>query len=383
MKKLSVIFISILIPNIAFASQDYTGGMRFSTFEPCAGNGSMCGIRILAEGNIEADTGKKFDSFLRDPKQHKHDLPPRPSIVFNSPGGNVLGGIELGQIIRKNKLDADLEKSYSQVVDGDRSEEETIVDKAVCASACVIAFSGGMTRTVQSGAHMGIHQFSGSQGNIGDGAAQVTIVLLAAYFEEMGITRAMLDKASLTPSSSIHWISDSEAKRFRLDNTSQYLSPWKISATAEGDAVLEVLQEVSFGKTVSLRITITQNIGVLTVTTLLDKLAISPDRTSQFPVNKSSNISLCTQSGCIDARPVRPWLRRETDTLTVFQTITALSLAQLREISKASELNISDEFGNGATSDVGLSTDLSSEGLSSGIALLLKQKLIPLPHTEI
>lgn len=371
MKKLLIIFVAILIPSISFARQNYAGPMRFSTFWPCNGSASSCGIRILAEGTIQPDTGKKFEFFLRNRKQHKHELPPQPTIVFNSPGGSVLGGIELGRIIRRNRLDVELADSYSQVVDGDSTRVEILVEKAVCASACVIAFSGGMTRTVQPDAHMGIHQFSGSQGNIGDGATQVAVVFLAAYLEEMGINRAMLDKASLTPSASIYWVSDSEAKRFRLDNTSPYLSPWKISATAEGNAVLEILQEVSFGRTVSLRITIMQGMGVLTATTFLDKSAISPDRTSQFPVNEKSEIELCTQNRCIQARPVRPWLRRETNTLTVFQTIAALSLAELREISRANQLRISDNFGN-ATSDVSLSTDLSSEGLSPGIALLLK-----------
>lgn len=373
MKKPLIIFLAICIPSIAFAQQDYTGPMRFSTFWPCSGNGSYCGIRILAEGTIQPDTGKKLELFLRDRKQHKHELPPTPTIVFSSLGGSVLGGMALGRVIRKNRLDAELEKSYSQVADDDHARDEILVDKAVCASACIIAFSGGVTRTIQPGTHMGIHQFSGSQGSIGDSATQITVVLLADYFKEMGIKRAMLDKASLTPSTSIYWVSDSEAKRYKLDNTSPHLSPWKVSATAEGDAFLEVLQEISFGRYVYLRIVIAQDMGMLTATTVLDNSVISINRSSQFPENEKSAIDLCTQIRCIQARSIRPWLRRETNTLTIFETTVALSLAELNEIARANQLGVTDGFSN-AISDVSLSTDISTEGLSPGVALLLKQK---------
>jgi hypothetical protein len=141
--KIAVAIAAFLLPYIAFGRAPYEGPMRFSTYWPCIGNGSFCGIRILAEGTIQPNTGKVFESFLRNPKQHRHELPPRPTVVFNSPGGSISGGIALGRAIRKNRLDVELEASYTQVTDKDLTKEEILVERAVCASACVIAFAGG------------------------------------------------------------------------------------------------------------------------------------------------------------------------------------------------------------------------------------------------
>lgn len=371
--KISAVVATLLIPCLAFGRMPYEGPMRFSTFWPCNGNASFCGIRILAEGAIQPNTGKVFESFLRDRKQHKYDLPPRPTVVFSSPGGSVSGGVALGRAIRKNRLDVELANSYSQVSAGDSSKDEVLVEQATCASACVIAFAGGMTRSVQQGARLGIHQFSGGGGNIGDGATQVTVVYLASYFEEMGISRSLLDRASLVPASSIAWLSESEAKRFRLDNTSPSLMAWKVAPTEDGFAVLELIQEVSFGRSVSLRVGFSQGVGVIAATTLLEKSAIARDRVAQFPESEQPEIDLCTQDRCIRARAVRPWKRQDSNAITAFQAIATISASELKEISKASRLTISDNFGN-ATSDVSLSAELSTEGLAPGVALLLRQK---------
>ena len=373
MKKTLLPVVILLISCSAFGRTPYEGPMRFSTFWPCNGNASFCGIRILAEGTIQPESGRKFETFLRNRKQHKQALPPRPTVVFDSPGGSVIGGMELGRVIRKNKLDTEMADSYSQVAENDQSKKAAVIERAVCASACVIAFSGGMTRSAQRGARLGIHQFSGGQGNIGDSATQVTVVVLASYFEEMGINRSLLDRASLVPASSIAWVSESDAKRFRLDNTAPYLSQWKVTPTEDGVAVLEVLQEVGFGRSVSLRVSSAQGAGVLTVETILEKSVLSGDRIGQFPENELPEIDICTQTRCIQARPVRPWARRESTTLTAFQAIVSLSSAELLEMSKANRPRITDNFGN-AASDVSLSTELSTIGLAPGIALLLRQR---------
>lgn len=372
MKILAVVAV-LLMPCLAFCRAPYDGPMRFSTFWPCNTNASFCGIRILAEGAIQPNTGKVFESFIRNRKQHKYELPPRPTVVFNSPGGSVSGGIALGRAIRKNKFDVELADSYSQVAAGDSSKDEVFVERAVCASACVIAFAGGMTRSVQEGARLGVHQFSGGDGNIGDSATQVTVVYLASYFEEMEINRSLLDRASLVLPSSIAWISQGEAKRFRIDNTSPSLAAWKVTPTEDGFAVLELLQQVSFGRSVSLRVGFMQGVGIIAATTLLEKSAIARDRVAQFPESDRPEIDLCTQDKCIRAHAVQPWKRQDSNAVTAFQAIVTVSASELREISMASRLTISDNFGN-AISDVSLSTELSTESLTPGVALLLRQR---------
>lgn len=360
------IFAVLLLPLSAMASDPHSQPMRFSTFSPCNGNGSFCGIRILAEGVIQQDTGEKFKEFLKDRQHHQHELPPRPTVVFDSPGGSVTGGMELGRAIRANQLDTELEPSYS-------TEHETLVENALCASACVIAFSGGMTRTVQPGSALGIHQFSGGNRDLGESQAQVTVVVLSSYFREMGIGSAMLDTASLTPASSMYWVTDVEAKRYRIDNNSENLSAWQVSPTLEGDAILKVIQDVSYGRSVSLELSVSNGKGHLATTIRLQKSAIRPDRVAQFPVNEYSEIQICTQSSCVDTQPAVPWTRRDFSELTSFRADSELTLDELKSLSRAQVLTISDGFPR-ATSDVSLSTELSVEGFAAGVALLMRQR---------
>ena len=146
-----------------------------------------------------------------------------------------------------------------------------------------------------------------------------------------------------------------------------------MAPTEDGFAVLELNQEISFGRSVALRVGFSQGVGLIAATTLLEKSGIARDRVAQFPENEQPEIALCTQDRCIRAHAVRPWARQESNTSTAFQVIATVSASELKEISKASRLTISDNFGN-AISDVSLSAELSTEGLASGVALLLRQR---------
>lgn len=364
-KRTAILFLA-LAPCFAMASDPYTGPMQFSTFKPCSGSASYCGVRILAQGAIEHDTGQKFEYFLADKTRHHDDLPSRPTVVFNSPGGSVSGGMALGRAIRANQMDTELEDAYS-------TEHETLVEKADCASACVIAFAGGMTRTVQPRTALGIHQFSGGDRDIGESQAQVAVVVLSSYFKEMGIERAMLDKASLTPASSMHWVTDLEAKRYRIDNSAENLSPWQISPTLDGEAILKVDQDVSFGRSLSLELSVSNGEAHLVATTRLQKAAIRPDRVSQFPVNEHAEIQICSQTLCVNRRSTVAWSRQESSESVNFRSVLELTLGELQSLSNAQLLTITDGFPK-PTSDVSLSSQLSVAGFAPGVALLLRQR---------
>ena len=347
--------------------------MQFSTFRPCSGNASFCGIRILAQGVIQRDSGQRLAQFLANPKTHTYALPPRPTIVFDSPGGSVPGAISLGRVIRKSRMDTEVSTAYSRVKPDSSFEEQTFVESPICASACALSFAGGLTRSVQAGARVGIHQFSAANGNIGDSATQVTVVVLATYLEEMGVQRTLLDRASLVSPASMLWLSESDARLHGLDNTGPAQTPWKIVATPQGDAILEVVQPVSQGRDILLRFGATQGAIVLSATTILAKSAYRPDRISQFPDGDTAEISLCSGQACFQTSSIRAWVRSENESEVRFQALVALTPSEFRALASAKALSIRDEFGT-ATSDVSLRTELSTSGFASGAALLLRLK---------
>jgi len=354
------------------AGAGYPGPMRFSVFWPCSGNSGICAPRILAEGVVERDSGAKFSRFLENPQAHSHKLPPAATVVFDSPGGNLVGGMELGRVIRANKLQTALASGYAQIYKGDMGER-VFLNSAICASACSLAFVGGVRRKLEDDARFGIHQFSGNRGSVGDGATQVTIVILAAYLEEMGIDRQLLDVASLISASQMHWLTPQQARQLRVDNTRSKSIPWAIRASAQGVPFLVIEQEISYGRRIRLAISMEKNRAIVFAITNLERAAFADDRIKQFPVNEPPLLAFEVDGRSLDAHPLENWTKTESGSAVSFRSVSTISLSALQGLSSASLLKISDGFGN-AMADVSLTTELSTEGLTSGIALLLRTR---------
>ena len=217
----------------------YDGPMRFSVFWPCSGNGGSCIPRILAEGVIKGDTALRFQEFLSNKRVHEFELPPQPVISFDSAGGSLAGAVELGRLLRRLRLDTDVQSSYERVVDGD---EQIFRRGVVCASACTIAFLGGFNRTVGLAGQFGVHQFF-SNGGGSESAAQVTVVALAQYIEEMGVSRRVLDIASLVPPAQIRLLNAQERQALRIDNSLVLPAAWELKAMPNGAVYAQVVQE--------------------------------------------------------------------------------------------------------------------------------------------
>lgn len=231
----------VLIPALAHAGN--TGPMRFLVFWPCAGNASFCAPQILAQGIIETDSHTKLVAFLADKKSHHHTLPPKPDICFDSPGGNLAGALALGRTIRKLRLETCLEPGYSRVIEGTGGNVEPFAPEVVCASACAFALIGGINRHIWTGARYGVHQFTGIRANIGETTTQITVVLLAAYLKEMGVSRNLLDVASLVPPDQLYWLSQEEMRRLSVDNMTVEQGVWTLNALGDGTIFTSIVQQ--------------------------------------------------------------------------------------------------------------------------------------------
>lgn len=204
------------------------------------GNATYCAPRILANGFIERDSSKQFLAFLAAARRSDQTLPPKPAVCFNSPGGDLQGGLALGRAIRQQGLDTCLAPTYSRVIPATGGDEETFLRNVVCASACAFAMLGGQNRLIEPHSRYGVHQFSGARGNIGDSSTQVAVVVLAAYLEEMAIGRALLDMASLVPPQKIRWLTPDELRTFGVDNMTVVASRWKLDALQDGTVVASI-----------------------------------------------------------------------------------------------------------------------------------------------
>lgn len=147
-------------------------------------------------------------------------------VRFDSRGGSLEAGIEIGETIRDRRL-------ATRVTAG-----------SVCASACVYAFLGGLIRTVDDGARIGIHMASGAfndayveavkqvlvaeGGGVDDKVR--TIILLneqfsaiaarrqARHLVRMGVSLRLLDPVFDTSHLDIHWLTPFELRDYNVVN---------------------------------------------------------------------------------------------------------------------------------------------------------------------
>jgi hypothetical protein len=119
----------------------------------------------------------------------------RPSPTPDSPGGNLYAGLELGASFRRNNWNTVVGLEYP--VNG-----TTTV--AVCASACVYAFVGGVRRVVMRDNVLAVHQFAvGGPTRITVGDVQRLTAMIDVYLTKMGVSSLLQTVAGLTAAQSI------------------------------------------------------------------------------------------------------------------------------------------------------------------------------------
>jgi len=153
--------------------------MRFEVIRN-GGNCENCSY-TQATGEITSETPKQFASFVASQKFGTG------IVRLNSPGGNLVGGIALGELFRTRGISTEVGSSApipqaTEVGVADRSSGS-------CASACAYAYLGGVDRTLDKDAKLGFHRFYQE-----DAIAQPT----AKLFTGQDLGNAQMIKAALT-----------------------------------------------------------------------------------------------------------------------------------------------------------------------------------------
>lgn len=185
-------------------------GMVFST-DPDTVQNRMARItfdngqhRIYATGEIREGSAKDLRTFAAT-----HNITSA-KVLFNSPGGSLIGGLRLGQAIRELEFDTAIG------TDADRSDHPP---KSVCASACAYAFAGGVRRYLSEDGALGVHQFSGGDGNPGTlEQGQSVSGLIVSYLDHMGVDASAFALSTVAKSDEMVWLSVRDAERLGFAN---------------------------------------------------------------------------------------------------------------------------------------------------------------------
>ena len=185
-----------------------------------AGKGSCprdCADVISAEGEIDNDTADRLVSFL---SANLKDRDLRPVVLLQSPGGTVVGSMQLGTVFR-NIGAAVIVASARPYGDGERAH----VAPGLCLSACVYAFIGGAHRVVPPESRLGIHRMVINE-QVQDGSGGVArqqifgssdiVSSLAAYASAMGVSPGMIGYAETVAPEQLHIVTPKEITRWRL-----------------------------------------------------------------------------------------------------------------------------------------------------------------------
>ena len=175
-----------------------------------------CADVIAADGEIDNDTADRFVAFLAD---HLQDPELRPVVLLQSPGGTVVGAMQLGLVFRK--INAAVIVAAAQ----DTGDSAVAVVRGACLSACVYAFMGGKRRVVPSISRLGIHRMVINETVRGASGEMQTqriygsddiVSSLSAYTKAMGVDPRVIGVAETIPPNSIHIVTAREIARWRL-----------------------------------------------------------------------------------------------------------------------------------------------------------------------
>ena len=172
---------------------------------------------IFAEGPITPDSGLELERFL-----NQNNVPKESIVFLNSPGGSVYGGMALGRIIRKWKLNVDVGQRTSN---GDSAWRERL-NKGYCYSACTFAYLGGYFRFLNRDSQYGVHRFT-TKGFEGDEeSAQIVSSSIANYIIEMGTDVRLLEISSSVPKNDLKILTGSELLNLKIVNNGTLLVSW-------------------------------------------------------------------------------------------------------------------------------------------------------------
>lgn len=147
-----------------------------------------------------------------------------PTIVLNSPGGDLDAALELGRLFREHGVTTSVGGTALRQLDADIASEyhwDSYTDGS-CEAACVYALIGGYRRYVAADVSLGVEQVDDDNG------------LLEEYVVEMGVDAQLVALASTVDPTTLYYLGADEIIDLGIDNTSPVWTGWEAEPYEEG-----------------------------------------------------------------------------------------------------------------------------------------------------
>jgi hypothetical protein len=183
--------------------------------------------QIFARGEIDVEAADRFKAFVR-----ANHVPPRSSLYLNSPGGSLIGGINLGRAIRGAGIFTYIGAVGSRnclAPDSCYWREQP----GQCYSVCALAFLGGEYRFIVKGSAYGVHRFYFTSSKPSDAdLAQVLSASVIQYIRDMEVDPSLFVEMTKASASDIILLSDMELRRLNVINDGKKKTTWTIESNS-------------------------------------------------------------------------------------------------------------------------------------------------------
>lgn len=203
---------------------------------------------VAAEGPIEDGDVERFLAFIQAEGLEHEKL-----LRLDSPGGDLRTALKLGEIIREKGMMIIVSRTLDEVPEG-AGRVFQFSEPGTCASACVFVMMSGVSRLIQDGSRVGVHQFAPAHDRLGSTSVatsetQSIIALLQTYTERMGVDSSLLILASATPANDMQWLTLRQMEQTNLATfrTSLTLGQWALKPDG-GSLTAEVWQQQLSGR---------------------------------------------------------------------------------------------------------------------------------------
>jgi len=178
------------------------------------------GWGIYATGEVDLKDGETLELLLAE-----HRIPDGSELFIDSSGGSLVGGMDLGRVIRAHGLITHVgkkgprERDFQHTLDGE------------CMSAAALAFLGGEFRFVSGKSKYGVHRFAlndTSPRAVDD--AQVLAASVVEYIRSMDVDVELFSLASDVASDDIFDVPPDTMKRLSVVNNGIKAAKWTIES---------------------------------------------------------------------------------------------------------------------------------------------------------
>jgi ATP-dependent protease ClpP protease subunit len=143
---------------------------------------------IVVYGVLNIDDIKTF--------QTKSSTSQKAIVIFAGPGGNLLAGLQIGEMIRLKNF------------------ETAVLKDDICASACALAWLGGARRLMGEKAKIGFHAARNNESGDVSGMGNA---IVGAYLNKIGLPMAAVAYITKAAPENMTWLTVADANRCGID----------------------------------------------------------------------------------------------------------------------------------------------------------------------